>query len=106
MKDYLRIRMFRLFIYPFRIISIRNGVRAAFTVGMIFPPEVGGRQDRLYIHGSKGTISSDVEYNQAGDLCYTITSEGKETLRKISARQNYTLETEQLGRYLMHSLSR
>ena len=41
MKDYLRIRMFRLFIYPFRIISIRNGVRAAFTVGMIFPPEVG-----------------------------------------------------------------
>ena len=32
------------------------------------------------------------------ELCYTITSEEKETLRKISVRQNYALETEQLGR--------
>ena len=40
--------MFRLFIYPFRIISIRNGVRAAFTVGMIFPPEVG--KDGLFYY--------------------------------------------------------
>ena len=80
------------------IMKFKNGVRAAFTVGMVFPPGTDARQDRLYIHGSKGTISSDVEYNQTGELCYTITSEGKETLRKISVKQNYTLETEQLGR--------
>lgn len=80
------------------IMKLRNGVRAAFTVGMFFPPGTDGRQDRLYIHGSKGAIRSDAEYNQAGELCYTITSEGKETLRKIPVRQNYALETEQLGR--------
>ena len=85
------------------IMKFRNGIRAAFTVGMIFPPGTDARRDRLYIHGSKGTISSDVEYNQAGELCYTITSEGKETPRKISARQNYTLETEQLGRCIENS---
>ena len=49
-------------------------------------------------HGSKGTISSDVEYNQAGDLSYTVTVDGKKTERKIKAEQNYKLESEQLGR--------
>lgn len=90
-------------VFTSAIMKFRNGIRAAFTVGMIFPPGTDARRDRLYIHGSKGTISSDVEYNQAGELCYTITSEGKETPRKISARQNYTLETEQLGRCIENS---
>lgn len=85
-------------VFASAIMKFKNGVRAAFTVGMIFPPGSDARQDRLYIHGSKGTIRSDVEYNQSGELCYTITQDGKETLRRISVRQNYTLETEQLGR--------
>lgn len=85
-------------VFTSAIMKLKNGVRAAFTVGMIFPPETNARQDRLYIHGSKGTIRSDVEYNQSGELCYTVTADGKETLRKISVKQNYTLETEQLGR--------
>ena len=71
---------------------------AVFTVGMIVPPGSDARQDGLYIHGSKGEIISDVEYNQAGELFYTIISEGEKTQRKITTRQNYTLEIEQLGR--------
>lgn len=90
-------------VFTSAIMKFRNGLRAAFTVGMIFPPGTDARRDRLYIHGSKGTISSDVEYNQAGELCYTITSEGEKTLRKVSAKQNYTLETEQLGRCIENS---
>ena len=58
---------------------------------MIFEPGSDARRDRLYIHGSKGTISSDVEYNQAGDLSYTVTVDGKKTERKIKAEQNYKL---------------
>ena len=85
-------------VFTSAIMKLKNGVRAAFTVGMIFPPGTDARKDRLYIHGSKGTISSDVEYNQAGELCYTIISEGKETQRKVMVKQNYTLETEQMGR--------
>ena len=54
--------------------------------------------DRLYIHGSKGVINSEVEYNQAGELCYTIIADGKKTERRVMAGQNYKLETEQLGR--------
>ncbi len=85
-------------VFTSAIMKLRNGVRAAFTVGMIFQPGSDARRDRLYIHGSKGIISSEVEYNQAGELCYTIISDGEETLRKISAKQNYRRETEQLGR--------
>ena len=80
------------------MMKFQNGVRAAFNVGMMFPAGCNARKDRLYIHGSKGCIDSAVEYNQAGELCYTIVSEGKKIERKITAKQNYTLESEQLGR--------
>ncbi len=85
-------------IYTSAFIKFKNGVRAAFNVGMIFPPGSYGRHDRLYVHGTKGCIKSDVEYNQAGELCYTITVDGQKTVRTVNAKQNYTLECEQLGR--------
>ncbi len=85
-------------IYTSAFIKFKNGVRAAFNVGMIFPPGSYGRHDRLYVHGTKGCIKSDVEYNQAGELSYTIIVDGKKTVRTVNAKQNYTLECEQLGR--------
>ena len=85
-------------VFTSAIMRLKNGVRAAFTVGMIFPAGSHARQDRLYIHGSKGSISSDVAYNQAGELCYTIISEGKKIERKVTAKQNYALESSQFGR--------
>ena len=80
------------------LIKFKNGVRAAFNVGMIFDPANNGRRDRLYIHGSKGTIVSDVEYNQSGRLTYTINTGIKEYQPTINAGHNYMLEVEQLGR--------
>ena len=80
------------------LIKFKNGVRAAFNVGMIFDPANNGRRDRLYIHGSKGTIVSDVEYNQSGRLTYTINTGIKEYQPTINAGYNYMLEVEQLGR--------
>ncbi len=80
------------------LIKFKNGVRASFNVGMIFGAGSDARWDRLYIRGSKGCISSAVEYNQAGELKYTIISEGKTIEQVVDVRQNYALETEQLGR--------
>ncbi len=80
------------------LIRFRNGVRASIGVGMIFPAGSDARKDRLYVHGSKGVIESSVEFNQAGELVYNIVTEDKKTERKVTARQNYTLEVEQLGR--------
>jgi len=80
------------------LLKFDNGVRASFTVGMMLGTDSGKRMDRLYIHGSKGTIKSFIEYNQSGELEYTIVSGGKETVRKITARQNYALELEQMNK--------
>ncbi len=80
------------------IMKFQNGTRAAFTVGMMLGLGEDSRKDRLYIHGTKGYINSDVEYNQAGTLCYTVVSQGKRIEKTVEVRQNYTLEVEQLGR--------
>lgn len=85
-------------VFSSSLMKFENGVRAAFNVGMIFDPSQNGRKDMLYIHGSKGILSSDVEYNQEGDLNYIIISEGKRIDRTVHAEQNYALEIEQLGR--------
>ena len=85
-------------VFSSSLMKFENGVRAAFNVGMIFDPGKNGRKDMLYIHGSKGILSSDVEYNQEGDLKYIIISEGKRIDRTVHSEQNYALEIEQLGR--------
>ena len=80
------------------ILKFENGARAVFNVGMIFEPGSDRRKDVLYIHGSKGTIVSDVEYNQEGRVTYTVTSGSKVYNPTINVPQNYMLEVEQLGR--------
>lgn len=75
-----------------------NGARAHFTCGMVFDTENDRRYDRLYVHGTKGVIRSEVEFNQAGSLKYIVKVNGVETVKTVEARQNYCLEVEQLGR--------
>lgn len=82
------------------IMKFENEVRASFNIGMMFRPGANARFDRLYIHGTKGYIRSDVEYNQDGELRYTIVSEGKMIERKVTAKQNYCLELEQMNRVI------
>ena len=59
------------------------------------------RYDRLFIHGDKGYIRSDVEYNQAGKVTYTVVSGDKEITRGIQVNNNYKLESEQLTRAIL-----
>lgn len=80
------------------IIRFQNGVRAAFNVGMVLGENTNSRYDRLYIHGSKGSIRSEVEYNQQGEAGYRIFTPGGLIERKISIPQNYSLEIEQMCR--------
>lgn len=86
-------------------VRFENGARASFNVGMIFGQESNSRFDRLYVHGSKGCIKSDVEYNQAGKLSYTIHVGGKIIKRKVKAPQNYSLEIQNLGDCVLNGAS-
>lgn len=84
------------------IIRFKNSVRASFNVGMILGIDSDKRYDRLYIHGTKGHIRSDVEYNRDGDVSYTICTDEGTTERKVSVPQNYSLEIEQLSRCILY----
>lgn len=79
-----------------------DGVRASFTCGMNLEKEESRRFDRLYIHGSKGYIKSNTEFNQAGELSYTLCVDGKEKVKTVQVLQNYRLEVEQLGRCILN----
>ena len=80
------------------IIRFKNGARAAFDVGMVLGVKTDSRYDRLYIHGSKGSIRSDVEYNQDGDVSYRIFTADETIERNVSIPQNYSLEIAQMCR--------
>ena len=84
------------------IIIFKNGARASFNVGMILGENSNSRFDRLYIHGTKGSIRSDVEYNQAGEVSYKIFTNDGVIERKVSVPQNYSLEIENMSRCIMY----
>ena len=84
------------------IIKFKNGVNATFTVGMILGKDSGSRFDKLYIHGSKGAIRSDVEFNQSGELSYKIYLDKEIIERKIFVPQNYSLEIAQLNSCILN----
>ena len=75
-----------------------GGARAAFTCGMVLPTGQSRRLDRLQIHGTKGVLRTDAEFNQAGRLSYQIVTDGQVVTRCVDAPQNYSLEVAQLGR--------
>jgi len=83
-------------------LNFASGARASFTVGMSLGENTNSRYDRLFIHGTKGTILSHVEYNQEGNLKYTITTGGKTIEREVSVYNNYALEFDQFNACIMN----
>ena len=75
-----------------------DGVRAAFTCSMLLATEQDRRIDRLQIHGTKGVLRTDAEFNQTGRLSYQIVTDDQVITRYVDTPQNYSLEVAQLGR--------
>lgn len=84
------------------ILTFPGGKRAVLTSGMVLATEKNHRIDRLEIHGTKGSIKSSVQFNQQGELSYTICVDGAETVKTVTAPHNYRLEVEQLGRCILN----
>lgn len=80
------------------ILTFPGGQKATLTSGMLLSTDKDYRIDRLIIHGTKGCIQTDVQFNQSGSLQYRVWVEGVETVKTVETPQNYRLETEQLGR--------
>ena len=78
------------------MLKFRNGARASFNIGMILDRHSNSRFDRLYVHGSKGSIRSEVEYNQEGTLSYRIFKGDEVIVRTVEAPSNYSLEVQDM----------
>lgn len=80
------------------ILTFKDGKKAAFTCGMVLATEQNRRLDRLQIHGTKGKIVSDVEFNGEGEISYSIITDENIVIKTVDVPQNYKLEVEQLGK--------
>lgn len=84
--------------YTTALFTYKDGKRAVMNCGMNLATNKDHRIDRFRIHGTKGYIKSEVEFNQAGSLQYTICVDGVEEVKTVETPHNYKLEVEQLGR--------
>ena len=82
-------------LYTTALLLYDNGAVAKLDCGMLLPQ---GRRDRLHIYGTKGEIHSPVQFNQMGEIPYTVFRDGRAETRTVTALNNYRLEVEQLGR--------
>jgi len=80
------------------IFTFANGAQANFTCGMLLATDQDKRIDRFRIHGTKGYIASETEFNQAGLLSYILSTDEGTVVKTVDAPQNYRLEVEQMGR--------
>lgn len=87
------------------LLTFPGGKRAAFQCAMVLATDADKRLDHWQIHGTRGCIRSEVEYNQCGELSYTIRTDAGEVTRTVTTPQNYKLEVEQLGRCILEGES-
>ena len=71
-----------------------GGAVAHLDCGMVLPQ---GRLDRFHVYGTRGEIVSPVEFNQSGEIPYTVIRNGMNETKTITAPNNYMLEVEQLS---------
>lgn len=84
--------------YTSGILTFADGKKATFICAMLLATNQDRRIDCLRIHGSKGDIYCDAQFNQCGDLSYILTVGGQSETKIVSTPHNYCLEVEQLGR--------
>ena len=83
-----------------------DGKRASMKCGMVLQKSIGlagefHRLDDVVIFGSKGSISCGAQFNEDGELSYTVRAGGVSETKKVMTPQNYRLEVEQLGRCII-----
>lgn len=80
-----------------------GGKRASMKCGMVLQNSacLDGdfhRLDECVIFGTKGSLTCRAQFNEDGELQYTVCADGKEETKTVITPQNYGLEAAQLGR--------
>ena len=83
------------------VLTFPGGVQATFVCGMTLREKTGGRIDRCLIHGERGYIVNNCEFNQCGEIPYTVVRDGVSVSKTVTIPNNYMLEVEQLSRCIL-----
>ena len=60
------------------------------------------RGDRFFLYGTEGVIEVPIPFNAEGELTYYVKKGEDCQAVNVSARDNYCLEVEQLGRCILN----
>ena len=82
-------------VFASMLMKFKNGATANLYCGMLSGTR---RLDRFHVLGTRGELYSPVEFNQAGEIQYTVVCDGVAKTKTVTAPNNYQLEVEQLGR--------
>lgn len=84
--------------YTSGVLTFADGKKATFISAMVLATDKDRRIDCLRIHGTQGDIYCGAQFNQSGELTYTLTLGEDSSVKTVSTPHNYRLEVEQLGR--------
>lgn len=84
--------------YTSGLLTFSDGKKANFICAMVLATDKDRRIDCLRIHGTLGDIYCNAQFNQSGNLQYTLTIGEETSTKTVVTPQNYRLEVEQLGR--------
>ena len=84
--------------YTSGLLTFADGKKATYICAMVLATDQDRRIDCLRIHGTKGDIRTDAQFNQCGELSYTLTVGEERVVKTVTTPQNYSLEVAQLGR--------
>lgn len=79
-------------------LKFADGKRASMRCGMVLQKSADHRLDGVVVYGSKGSLASSAQFNEDGELSYTVRIDGVSETKTVTTPQNYRLEAEQLGR--------
>jgi len=83
--------------YTTGILRLSGGTKAVIQCGMVLKTDADKRIDRLQLHGETGKIVCDMQFNQHGDLTYTLQTESGTEIRTVPTPDNYALEAQQMS---------
>lgn len=84
--------------YTSGVLTFGDGKKASFICAMVLATDKDRRIDCLRVHGTLGDIYCGAQFNQCGELSYTVTVDDQPTVKTVMTPHNYRLEVEQLGR--------
>ena len=84
--------------YTSGVLTFADGKKATFICAMVLATDKDRRIDCLRIHGTNGDIYCGAQFNQCGELSYTLTVGDHSENKTVLTPHNYRLEVEQLGR--------